>query len=217
MEQPEHRHFILQIALKCADISNPCRPWDISRKWSYKVCEEFFRQGDYERQLNLPVTALCDRHTTSIPKIQVGFFKFVVLPLYEEWHRFLDDDFSRSLMRHLRANQQQWELMIQEEAAAIQESALQQACSSSEPPTEAIEASEVSPAALSSTIATKLLCRSIIQTFYLCTRSARRRIPAVWNYRCHRPRAWPQPACSPVSIAEPRLADTRCHWASAAA
>lgn len=72
MRKSEHRHLVLQIALKCADISNPCRPWEISRKWSLKVCEEFFRQGDYERRLNLPVTALCDRHTTSIPKIQTG-------------------------------------------------------------------------------------------------------------------------------------------------
>lgn len=37
MRDPEHRHFSLQIALKCADICNPCRPWDISRKWSHKV------------------------------------------------------------------------------------------------------------------------------------------------------------------------------------
>lgn len=73
MKSDEHRHFILQIALKCADISNPCRPWEVSKKWSQKVCEEFFRQGDYERQLNLPVTALCDRQTTSVPKIQAGF------------------------------------------------------------------------------------------------------------------------------------------------
>ncbi|KAG7203506.1 hypothetical protein KM043_013562 [Ampulex compressa] len=115
MNRPEDRHFILQIALKCADISNPCRPWDISRKWSYIVCEEFFRQGDYERRLNLPVTPLCDRHTTSIPKIQVGFFKFVVTPLYEEWHRFLGDGLSVSLMEHLRANQKKWEALILQE------------------------------------------------------------------------------------------------------
>lgn len=25
MRKADHRHFILQIALKCADISNPCR------------------------------------------------------------------------------------------------------------------------------------------------------------------------------------------------
>lgn len=113
----EDRHFILQIALKCADISNPCRPWDISRKWSYKVCEEFFRQGDYERRLNLPVTPLCDRHTTSIPKIQVGFFKHVVTPLYVEWHRFLSDGLSMLLMQYLRANQKKWETLNSQEMA----------------------------------------------------------------------------------------------------
>ncbi|CAK9825536.1 High affinity cAMP-specific 3',5'-cyclic phosphodiesterase 7A [Anthophora retusa] len=117
MKRADDRHFILQIALKCADISNPCRPWDISRKWSHKVCEEFFRQGDYERRLNLPVTPLCNRHTTSIPKIQAQFFKFVVTPLYEEWHRFLGDGLSVSLMEHLRANQKKWEAMILQEAA----------------------------------------------------------------------------------------------------
>ncbi|XP_076634062.1 uncharacterized protein LOC143348100 isoform X2 [Colletes latitarsis] len=117
MKRADDRHFILQIALKCADISNPCRPWDISRKWSYKVCEEFFRQGDYERRLNLPVTSLCDRHTTSIPKIQATFFKFVVTPLYEKWHRFLGDGLSVSLMEHLRANQKKWEALIVQEAA----------------------------------------------------------------------------------------------------
>lgn len=53
MDSGDVRHFVLQIALKCADICNPCRPWDISRKWSMKVCEEFFRQGDYERQVGV--------------------------------------------------------------------------------------------------------------------------------------------------------------------
>ncbi|XP_011057861.1 PREDICTED: uncharacterized protein LOC105148068 isoform X1 [Acromyrmex echinatior] len=115
MKREEDRHFILQIALKCADISNPCRPWDISRKWSYKVCEEFFRQGDYERRLNLPVTPLCDRHTTSIPKIQAGFFKHVVTPLYVEWHRFLGDGLSVSLMEYLKMNQKKWESLINQE------------------------------------------------------------------------------------------------------
>ncbi|XP_050073029.1 uncharacterized protein LOC126561128 [Anopheles maculipalpis] len=115
MRDTTHRHFILQISLKCADISNPCRPWDISKKWSMKVCEEFFRQGDYERQLNLPVTSLCDRQSTTVPKIQTGFFKFVVTPLMDEWHRFLRTDLSHSMMHHLKYNQTQWESKLQAE------------------------------------------------------------------------------------------------------
>ncbi|XP_063701725.1 uncharacterized protein LOC134831830 isoform X2 [Culicoides brevitarsis] len=117
MTRHEHRLFILQISLKCADICNPCRPWDISKKWSQKVCEEFFRQGDFERQLNLPVTSLCDRQSTSVPKIQCGFFKFVVTPLMDEWHRFLKTDLSYKMMRHLKYNQNQWECRLQAEIA----------------------------------------------------------------------------------------------------
>ncbi|XP_037034661.1 uncharacterized protein LOC119073361 isoform X3 [Bradysia coprophila] len=117
LRRAEHRHFVLQIALKSADISNPCRPWDVSKKWSQKVCEEFFRQGDYERQLNLPVTSLCDRYSTSVPKIQVGFFKFVVTPLFDEWHRFLQSKLSRKMMKNLKYNQIQWETKVAAELA----------------------------------------------------------------------------------------------------
>lgn len=35
----------MQMALKCADICNPCRPWELSKQWSEKVTAEFFRQG----------------------------------------------------------------------------------------------------------------------------------------------------------------------------
>lgn len=79
MKDPKLRHFILQIALKCADISNPCRPWDVSHEWSLKVCDEFFRQGDYERQLGLPVTDICDRYNNTVPKIQTGIHVLLFL------------------------------------------------------------------------------------------------------------------------------------------
>ena len=71
---------MLQIALKCADICNPCRPWEVSRAWSFQVSEEFYRQGDLERRLGLPVTPLCDRFTSSVSKIQTGFFRFIAAP-----------------------------------------------------------------------------------------------------------------------------------------
>lgn len=82
-----------------------------------QVCEEFFRQGDYERQLKLPVTSLCDRQSTSVPKIQVGFLRFVVAPLLEEWHRFLGTELSLRMVTHLRDNQARWEALVQKELA----------------------------------------------------------------------------------------------------
>ncbi|XP_022686643.1 uncharacterized protein LOC111259157 isoform X2 [Varroa jacobsoni] len=113
MTDYEIRHFILQIALKCADLCNPCRPWDTSLQWSIQVCKEFYRQGDYERRLRIPVTPICDRHKTIIPKIQVDFFKFVAYPLFVLWHEFLKTDLSQELLLHLKLNYTQWEKRIQ--------------------------------------------------------------------------------------------------------
>ncbi|XP_021943426.2 uncharacterized protein LOC110842028 isoform X2 [Folsomia candida] len=115
MNSPDVRHFILQIALKCADICNPARPWEISRKWSMKVCEEFFRQGDYERQLNLPVTSLCDRYSTSVPRIQTGFFDYVVEPLFKEWHRMLNTKLSTRMSGNLNGNRLKWQQLLNDE------------------------------------------------------------------------------------------------------
>ena len=115
---PHQRHFILQIAIKCADISNPCRAWPVSRLWSLRACEEFFRQGDRERELGAGlgagggVTPICDRFNVTVAKVQVGFYTFVVEPLFREWHRFLGSHLSATMLASFAANQQRWEAEV---------------------------------------------------------------------------------------------------------
>ncbi|KAG8202031.1 hypothetical protein JTE90_010401 [Oedothorax gibbosus] len=123
MEQTQYRHFALQIALKCADLCNPCRPWAISQRWSYQVCQEFYRQGAYERQLKLPVTPTFDCSRTKVAKIQTDFFQFVVSPLFETWDNFLNTPLSNKLLINLQHNFAQWQQrMITVQQAVITES-----------------------------------------------------------------------------------------------
>lgn len=49
--------------------------------------------------------------------LNLGFFKFVVVPLFDEWHRFLGTDLSTSMMAHLKANNAKWEMLLQQELA----------------------------------------------------------------------------------------------------
>ncbi|XP_076440995.1 uncharacterized protein LOC143280247 [Babylonia areolata] len=112
------RHFVLQIALKCADICNPCRNWYLSERWSRQVCEEFFRQGDMERQIGIEVAPVCDRYRQTVAKIQIGFMEVVVRPLFMEWKRFLPTDLSNKMVSNILSNKQQWQLVDQKEAAA---------------------------------------------------------------------------------------------------
>ncbi|XP_055005644.1 cAMP-specific 3',5'-cyclic phosphodiesterase 7B isoform X3 [Boleophthalmus pectinirostris] len=109
LQLPSDRHFILQIALKCADVCNPCRVWELSRQWSERVCEEFYRQGDLERKFDLEISPLCDQHTDSVPAIQIGFISYIVEPLFEEWHRFTEASLlSQTMMGHLHKNKARW-------------------------------------------------------------------------------------------------------------
>ena len=106
------------MAIKCADISNPCRTWQISRIWSLKACQEFFRQGDYERELELPVTPICDRLNISVAKVQDGFYRFVAEPLFKEWHRYLTSPLSKLMLENLRSNHRYWNRTAHEDSSA---------------------------------------------------------------------------------------------------
>jgi len=49
------------------------------------------------------------------------FFKFMVLPLFNLWHKFLDTRLSHSMMENLRNNQRHWEDLHQMETSSSEE------------------------------------------------------------------------------------------------
>lgn len=84
MSNNEHRILLMQIILKCADISNVARPFELADKWCDVLCEEFFRQGDLERANGMEFTSPNnDREHLDKPKSQIGFYTFVCLPLFQ--------------------------------------------------------------------------------------------------------------------------------------
>lgn len=58
----------------CSDLSNPTKPLDIYRNWVDRIMEEFFRQGDREREANIEISPMCDRYNATIEKSQVRHF-----------------------------------------------------------------------------------------------------------------------------------------------
>lgn len=85
LESYDDRIQVLQNMIHCADLSNPTKPLEIYIKWTDRIMEEFWRQGDKERELRLELSPMCDRHVASVEKHQVGFIEFIVHPLWETW------------------------------------------------------------------------------------------------------------------------------------
>ncbi|KAJ8320160.1 hypothetical protein KUTeg_001747, partial [Tegillarca granosa] len=72
----------LSLVLHCADISHPAKEWGLHQHWTELLLEEFFRQGDREKELGLPFSPLCDRNSTLVAESQIGFIDFIVDPSF---------------------------------------------------------------------------------------------------------------------------------------
>lgn len=68
-----NQQFILEICLHTCDVSVPSRDFEVVKEFTYLLFDEFFAQGDLEREKGLPVSMLCDRQTTHVAKSQPGF------------------------------------------------------------------------------------------------------------------------------------------------
>ena len=76
----DEQQIILNMCLHSSDVSNPAKPEHISKAWTTRVYDEFFKQGELEKEKGLPISLLCDRKTTDINKAMIGFINFVVMP-----------------------------------------------------------------------------------------------------------------------------------------
>ena len=76
------REIILKSLLHVADISNPCKPWELSKEWSDRVLVEFFHQGDVEKEEGLAVSMNMDRDTTDQAELSLNFCDFIVAPFF---------------------------------------------------------------------------------------------------------------------------------------
>ena len=102
---------VLQNMVHCSDLSNPTKPLDIYRHWVDRITEEFFLQGDKEREAGLDISPMCDRSNATTEKSQVnwkrgeyfklifdklnsqvGFISYIVHPLWETWAELVYPD-----------------------------------------------------------------------------------------------------------------------------
>ncbi|XP_056629675.1 cAMP-specific 3',5'-cyclic phosphodiesterase isoform X2 [Diorhabda carinulata] len=83
---------VLENLVHCADLSNPTKPLALYRRWVDLLIEEFFQQGDKEREAKMDISPMCDRHSATIEKSQVGFIDYIVHPLWETWADLVHPD-----------------------------------------------------------------------------------------------------------------------------
>ncbi|XP_029428105.1 high affinity cGMP-specific 3',5'-cyclic phosphodiesterase 9A [Rhinatrema bivittatum] len=79
----EHVKCVKMVLIKCCDISNEVRPMEVAEPWVDCLLQEYFMQSDREKSEGLPITPFMDPEKVTKPTAQIGFIKFVLIPMFE--------------------------------------------------------------------------------------------------------------------------------------
>ncbi|KAF4044186.1 3'5'-cyclic nucleotide phosphodiesterase [Phytophthora infestans] len=113
--------LILQTVIMMADVGHAMKSFPLHLAWSELVAEEFYQQGDTERQFGLAISPLCD-HDTGVERFeknQIGFLEFVVLPLYNAARDVLPLASFDDVVTNVRLNAATWEKRAQAKNGTI--------------------------------------------------------------------------------------------------
>ncbi|KAG2439842.1 hypothetical protein HYH02_010474 [Chlamydomonas schloesseri] len=135
------RLLSLQLAIKVADLGHLGESLEVHKRWLAGLEEEFFRQGDKEKALGIPISPLFDRGKQGVSKSQVGFYEFVALPLAHALTSVFPG--AAPLMRCFESNYMHWKA-VDAAATAVPQAAT--AANSSAPATAAATSSSTGAA-----------------------------------------------------------------------
>ncbi|RFU23611.1 hypothetical protein B7463_g12727, partial [Scytalidium lignicola] len=81
----EQRTLACSLLIKCADISNVARRYDIAYQWTTILTDEFSRQASMEVDLCIPTALFAPpvREIIELGKSQIGFMNMFAIPLFQ--------------------------------------------------------------------------------------------------------------------------------------
>lgn len=108
----EDKMAVLKMSFHLADISNPVKSFDLALVWTGLLYDEFFKQGDSEKEAGRDASFLMDRNTTNIAGCSIGFINMLVAPAYEELAKIIPE--SQVCIENLNSNKDRWEELKEE-------------------------------------------------------------------------------------------------------
>jgi len=115
----EDKIALYKMCMKCADIGHAGKTVELHHKWSLKVAEEFFHQGDLEREQGLPISMFCDRLNVDLSASQSDFILKLVKPLFRAVNAVVRSSTIESvIIEQLDVNQTFWRNQVQRKKRA---------------------------------------------------------------------------------------------------
>ncbi|CAD7085831.1 unnamed protein product [Hermetia illucens] len=102
--------LLMSLLITCCDLSDQIKPWPTTHYVAELVYEEFFTQGDLEKQMGLAPNEMMDRQKACIPELQIEFIATVVRPTFEILANLFPE--TQYFLEVIDNNRKNWEATI---------------------------------------------------------------------------------------------------------
>lgn len=101
------RNSTIDLMMTASDLCGISKPWKTNKSSTNQLYQEFYDQGDKEKQHGFEPMSMMDRsHSDEIPKQQVGFIDFICFPLYKTLARIFPG--TKPLLSGCLRNRRKW-------------------------------------------------------------------------------------------------------------
>jgi len=109
----DHKKLIRGLLMTACDLGAITKPWDIQQKIATLVSDEFFYQGDLEKQeLQMSPIPMMDRdYKDKLPAMQVEFIDQICMPVYHNITNLSDS--LKPMLTGCQKNRENWSSLIE--------------------------------------------------------------------------------------------------------
>lgn len=104
----DERLLLIEAMLHTADLSHNCKQFDVHKWGLLGLEEEWFSQGDLERDIGIPVSGNFDRTKDSAATAQSFFLLSMVRPLVQPWQAIFNKEHIISIVDNIEFNDKRW-------------------------------------------------------------------------------------------------------------
>lgn len=97
-DSQEDINLLISLTLKVSDMFKIVRSLNVFYNWMEQLYEEYYKQGDMEKYLDLPVTKLMDRENTDREKAYANYIEQDCKPLFATFLIIADDDIKKEVI-----------------------------------------------------------------------------------------------------------------------
>lgn len=107
-----YQSLVLSLLMTTSDISDQAKDWKTTKTTAGNIYEEFFNQGDQEKDMGLQPKKDMDRELACVPAIQVSFNNHIVSPAYSALTRIFP--MTKPILDRVLLNRERWKIIATE-------------------------------------------------------------------------------------------------------